>query len=170
MGSSIYCCPDKEFITSTEEEFGTFRTKVEYKKGSTLKLFCDYGNLNVLKKFKELSPAIANDKYLFYKEEMTRMISYLSGREDVKLEKLIVYKICFYGTVGYDAHSITQEKILIEFTLTALCKRNEEMEELHYTYHWKRDGMHGLNHPRQKVEFFKPKETITISIGGEIKI
>ena len=170
MGHSISCCPDKEFSTSNDLDYGTVKTTVEYPKGSSLKLFCDYGNLSALKKLKEIYPSVANEKYLFYKNEIQRMLKFLSEKEKVMLDKLIVYKINFSGTVGYDAHSVSNEKIFIEYFLTGICKRKDKLEEMVYVYQWRKDGMVESGEPKQKVEFKPMTIEPKLYIGGGIAI
>ncbi len=170
MGSSIYCCPDKEFVCKSDIDYGIIKTTVEYPKGSTLKLFCDYGNLSALKKLKEVYPSVANDKYLFYKTEILRMIQFLYSREDVMLSTLIVYKINFFGTVGYDVHSITNEKIFVEFCLSGVCKRKDILEDMIYSYQWRRDGLIDYCEPKQKLEFKKLNNNNVITIRRIIEV
>jgi len=169
--SSIYCCPDREFITTSDIDYGSVKTTVEYPKGSSLKLFCDYGNLSALKKLKEVYPSIANDKYLFYKSEIQRMMNFLRTKDEVLLEKLIVYKITFSGTVGYDAHSVINEKIFIEFSLNGICKRKDKIQEMVYIYQWRKEGIvEHFGEPKQKVEFKDINDNKKIYVGGKLEI
>jgi hypothetical protein len=168
--SSIFCCPDKEFIAYSDLDSGNVSTTVEYTKGSSLRLFCDYGNLSALKKLKEVSPEIANEKYLFYKGEIGRMLSFLSVKDELMVDKLIVYKLKFSGMAGYDAHSVSKAKIFIEFTLNAICKRNDKIEEMSYIYRWRKDGLSLFGDPKQTVEFKTINNNLKIYVGGHIVI
>ena len=170
MGNSISFCPNNEFITNSDVESGIIKTTVEYPKGSSLKLFCDYGNLSALKKLKEISPSIANEKYLFYKREIQRMIAFLSTKEYVMVESLIVYKITFYGTVGYDAHSINNDPIFIEFCFNGICKRKDKIDEMIYIYQWRKDGVFINGDSKQTVEFKDINQDQKIYVGGSIEI
>ena len=47
----------------------------------------------------------------------------------------------------------SDEKILIEFFLTGVCRHNNHLEEMSYSFQWKKFDFFGLGKPIQKVEF-----------------
>ena len=129
MGLIMFCCEDKEltyfypeskeFLSSTDagskpDKYRKFKEKnsnyskdgvnttVEFFKGSTLKLFCNYWNLTEFKKMKESYPSMANNKFTFYREEINRMLTFLQEKDSELLNNLLFYKIKFSGTVCHE--------------------------------------------------------------------
>ena len=108
---------------------------------------------------------------LFYKAEISRMLSFLQASDQARVKNLMVYKINFSGRVGYDAHSINNEKISTEFYLNGICKRNNKMEEMIYSYQWRKiDGIFPTTEPKQKVEFKPINNDDFKLIGGKIVV
>lgn len=154
----ISCCPDRNFLCSSDLKDGILCTRVEYLRGNTLQLFCDYACHIAYVKLRDISPKIAKDQYSFYSSEVRKMMSFLQNK--LELRRLVVYKVFMTGTKETENLTKNQKEVTsIEFYMNIECIRNKQelnssKELIKYKYRWLKKNLFSTGIPIQEISFY----------------
>jgi len=160
MGGTLFCncnrrnqvaIDDNTFLSTELTDNEGIKIIVDNPKGNYLPVLCKYGVICLYKKITILYPKMANKTYLYFNNEMRKMIDFLEKNNSSLLAEKF-FRIKFTGVMGFESFSNSNTLNSIEFHLVGEYKIDRQLNKIIYNYNWRQDNLFGLNTPSQKVK------------------